>query len=118
LKKKMHRLMRHELRATSLALGSLAIGAGVTVIESVCTGQVYVPTLVLILQGGRDWGRAAALLVLYNLMFVLPLILIFWLTYRGLEMPALLAWSRRHVVPGKLLLAAFFLALAALLLWL
>jgi len=89
-------------------------GAGVTVLESVCTGQLYLPTLVMVSReggGARVWG----LLALYNVMFIVPLFAVFLLAASGFRSQRLAELSRRHVVPSKVLLAAVFLALAALL---
>jgi hypothetical protein len=51
-------------------------------------------------------------------MFILPLIIVLWLTWRGLKTAELLAWSRRNVVFSKCLLGFFFLSLATLLMML
>lgn len=110
-----HAVMRQGLKTRHLALGAFGIGVVVTVLESVCTGQVYVPTLVLVLRSGTGAGMAAGYLVLYNLMFILPLAIVLGLTWHGLRTARLLEWSRRHVVVGKCLLGLLFLALAALL---
>jgi cytochrome c biogenesis protein CcdA len=91
---------------------AFAVGAGVTVLESVCTGQVYVPTLALVVKSGTAVARGIAYLLLYNLMFILPLVIALWLTYRGMGLTRLLAWSRNNVVTGKVMLGIFFLALA------
>lgn len=111
-----HAIMRRGLKTRHLALGGFAIGAAVTVLESVCTGQVYVPTLVLVLRSGAGAGAAGGYLALYNLMFILPLTIVLGLTWQGLRTVRLLEWSRRHVAAEKCLLGLLFLALAALLL--
>ncbi|MDP2991452.1 MAG: hypothetical protein Q8O57_12910, partial [Kiritimatiellota bacterium] len=110
-----HAMMRRGLQSRHLILGGIGIGAAVTALESICTGQVYVPTLVLVLRSGSSFLRATIYLALYNLLFILPLIIIFWLTWRGLKTAELLAWSRRNVVFSKCLLGFFFLGLATLL---
>jgi len=110
-----HAVIRRGLRSRHLILGGLGIGAAVTALESVCTGQVYVPTLVLVLHSGSSFLQAAAYLALYNFLFILPLILVFWLTWQGLQTAELLVWSRRNVVFSKCLLGFFFLGLAVLL---
>jgi len=118
LKTRLHGLVRTGVRSHHIAVAGVLLGAAVTLIESVCTGQVYVPTLVLVVRAGRSAGHALTLLGLYNLMFVTPLIIVFALVYKGLETPALLKWSRANVVPGKLLMAALFVAMAVLIiLW-
>jgi len=111
-----HAIMRRGLKTRHLALGGFAIGAAVTALESVCTGQVYVPTLVLVLRSGTGAGVAVGYLALYNLMFILPLTIVLCLTWQGLRTARLLEWSRRHVAAEKCLLGLLFLALAALLL--
>ena len=115
-KQRIHAIMRRGLAWRHLLLGGFAVGSAVTALESVCTGQVYVPTLVFILKSGQSGPRALGYLVVYNLMFVLPLLVILALTYRGLQMPRLLDWSRRNVVLSKILLGLFFVVMAALIL--
>lgn len=93
----------------------LVCGAGVTLLESVCTGQMYLPTLVFMSREGggcRAWG----LLLLYNVLFIVPLFAVFTLGALGVRSQRLADWTRRHVVPSKLLLAVVFLALSAFLL--
>ena len=114
LKRRIHGIMRSRLRTQSLVAGGLVIGVAVTALESVCTGQVYVPTLVVVIRGGEANSRAWAYLLLYNLMFVLPLAAAFVMTYFGLRTETLLTWSRRNVVFSKLLLGFFFVGLLAL----
>jgi len=69
------------------------------------------PTLVLMSReggGSRAWG----LLLLYNILFVVPLLAVFVLSALGVRSQRLVDWTRHHVVPSKLLLAlvAFLLA--------
>lgn len=119
IKKQIHRVMRGGLGSASLIAGGLITGTVVTALESVCTGQVYVPTLVLILKNSAfSAGRAWLYLVSYNLMFVLPIVLVFAAVYRGLRTDVLLAWSRKNVVFSKSLLALFFLGMAGLIVFL
>ena len=92
------------------------MGVVVTVLESVCTGQVYVPTLVLMLKQGESVLRCTSYLVVYNLIFVLPLAVTLALTCGGLSTPALVEWSRRNVTVSKTFLGIFFLVMTGLLL--
>ncbi|NQT91562.1 MAG: hypothetical protein HQ559_02290 [Lentisphaerae bacterium] len=116
VKLKIHDIMRSRLRSGNLVAGGLVIGTAVTALESVCTGQVYVPTMVVVIKSGGPATRAWLYLLLYNTMFVTPLVCAFILTYRGLRAETLLQWSKRNVVTSKMLLGAFFLAMAALIL--
>lgn len=114
VKQRIHRVMRTRMRTGNLVAGGLLVGATVTALESVCTGQVYVPTLVVVVRSGVSSARAWLYLLLYNAMFVAPLVVAFLLTYFGLRTQTLLKWSKRNVVASKVLLGGFFLGMAAL----
>ncbi len=118
MKKRIHDVMRRGLGTGHLVLGGLFIGAAVTALESVCTGQVYVPTLVLILKDNASQVRAWVLLLLYNALFIFPLVVVFIAVYCGLRTETLLTWSRKNVVLGKFLLGGFFVLMAVLILFL
>jgi len=112
IKARIHAVMREGIGARSLVAGGAVVGVLVTVLESVCTGQMYVPTLVVMAKNGisKAWGY----LLLYNLMFMVPLVTVFILTYFGLRTPTLLDWSRKNVVTSKVLLGLVFVLLAVL----
>ena len=74
-----------------------------------------VPTLVMIVKLGGKSTQAWIYLVVYNLMFIVPLIVAFVLTYRGMQAQALLRWSRDNVVLSKVLMGCFFLAMVLVL---
>ena len=115
MKKRIHGVMHRGLGNTSVILGGLFTGTAVTALESVCTGQVYVPTLVLILKDSTfSEPRAWLLLLFYNLMFILPLVIVFAAVYSGLRTDALLTWSRKNTVASKFLLALLFAIMALL----
>ena len=118
MKKRIHAVMRRGLKSGHLIVGGLFIGMLVTALESVCTGQVYVPTLVLILKNNAlADSRAWIYLMAYNLLFVLPLVLVFIAAYFGLQTETLLCWSRRNVFVSKILLGLFFTGMALLFLF-
>lgn len=117
IRTRIHRIMRRGLTARWLFLGSFAIGFLVTLLESVCTGQVYVPTLVY-LSSQANSREALGLLVLYNVMMVAPQVVVFWATYYGVTNERLLAWNRTDALLSKILLGLLFAGLAALLAWL
>ncbi len=117
LKRRIHAVMRNRLKTRSLLLGSVATGFVVTLLESVCTGQLYVPTLVFMTKTAEQSGSAVLLLLLYNAAFVVPLVLVFAAAHRGMTNERLVAWSRRNVVPSKVSLGVFFSLLAGVM-WL
>ena len=91
-------------------------GIAVTLLESLCTGQIYLPALALIARTASSPWRALGYLAGYNLMFILPLLVVLALTLAGLRFIRLMRWSRRTVILAKILAALLFLALAGLLL--
>ena len=112
IKRRIHAIMKEGINARSLVAGGIIIGTLVTALESVCTGQMYVPTLVVMAKSGMS--KAGGYLLLYNIMFVMPLVVVFILTCFGLRAPTLIDWSKKNVVISKVLLGSFFLVLAAL----
>ena len=113
-KERIHGIMKQGLGMGNLLLGGLVTGGAVTVLESICTGQVYVPTLVLVIKSSPSASKAWSYLLLYNLMFIVPLAVVFLLTFFGLRTHTLLEWSKRNVVMSKILLGIFFLAMGVL----
>jgi cytochrome c biogenesis protein CcdA len=115
-KTRIHSLMRSRLGTGGSILSGLVTGAGVTVLESVCTGQSYVPVLMYMLKKDCSNFYVWLLLVVYNLLFVLPLAVVFVCFHRGMQLTALIEWSKRNLVVVKILLGLFFSAMAVLLL--
>jgi len=108
----VHSLIRHKISKFHLAVAAIGLGSLVTAIESICTGQVYIPTLVYLVKADEKTCQSLFYLVLYNMAFVLPLLIVFLLVWRGMQLETLVAWSRNHVVISKLIMGTFFLLLA------
>jgi cytochrome c biogenesis protein CcdA len=117
IKSGIHAFMNARLGVGGPILGGLITGAGVTVLESVCTGQSYIPTLAYIIKSDGSDVHAWVLLLVYNLLFILPLAAVFICFHRGVQLQALIGWSKRNLVGAKILLGLFFAAMAVLLLW-
>jgi cytochrome c biogenesis protein CcdA len=125
LKKKIHRIIRErggeleENRAgSSLRLISAAVLIAfiITLLQSTCTSQVYLPTILFVTSVPSLRGSAALYLILYNLIYVLPLVAIFTAVYWGTSSEQLAFFLQRRASTLKLLTAFFFFALAGLLL--
>ena len=65
------------LHGSYLVVGALGLGATVSLVELVCTGQVYVPLIRYMTSVSADRLRALGLLLVYNTAFVVPLIVVF-----------------------------------------
>ena len=120
LKVRIHKIMGFFLRdkqksTLRLVLAALAVGFCVSLVEAVCTGQVYVPTCVLIMQDPQFRSCAALYLVLYNLMFIIPLVAVFVLALLGYESKGFNDFFKKHLGLTKILLCLVFLVLFLLL---
>jgi cytochrome c biogenesis protein CcdA len=116
LKNRIHKIIREGAHFRHFALGAVLTGFLVTLLESVCTGQVYLPALVLLAKQNPSSVKWISYLVLYNLMFIGPLIVIFVAAYAGTGLVTMLSWSKRDVVIGKILMGLLFIGLAVLML--
>jgi len=112
IKNLIHRIIRKQTRVHTVVVGSFVTGFLVSLLELACTGQVYWPVLVII---SRSRMQQIALLLLYNLAFILPLLAVFLFAWLGLSSEKLTALFRRHVAVIKFLLAALFFGLFAFL---
>ncbi|MBM4341198.1 MAG: hypothetical protein FJ110_16840 [Deltaproteobacteria bacterium] len=126
LKKKIHRIIRTKStemegaqgnQAMRFLLAAIFIGFIVTLLQSTCTSQVYLPTLLFITHIPSLRGNAMFYLVLYNLVYVLPLLVIFGIVYWGVTSEQLSFFLQRRASTIKLLTACFFFALAGILIF-
>lgn len=120
-KEKIHKIIRYFLRdknksAFRLFCAAVVVGFLVSLIEAVCTGQVYLPTIAVILkEANQDFWRAMLYLLTYNLMFIVPLVIIFALSLLGYESKTFNDFLRKHLGLTKLALCLLFLGLLILL---
>ncbi|MDP2939268.1 MAG: DUF1573 domain-containing protein [Candidatus Omnitrophota bacterium] len=94
-----------------LAIAALSSGFIVSILESVCTGQLYLPTIVYVLGIEHLRLRAVLFLFLYNLMFILPLIIIFLFALWGMTSESFAKLAKTHLAKIKIATSAVFLGL-------
>ncbi len=87
----------------------------VTLLDSLCTGQIYIPVLALISREAEAW-RSFMFLAVYNLAFIAPLIVIFILAAKGADSERMSRWSKRNVFPSKIAMGIVFVILGVLVL--
>lgn len=114
----IHEFIRTRLGRNARMSGAFLVGVVVTAIEAVCTSQTYAPVLAIVAANEPGFSTEVAYLLLYNLLFILPLLVILGLTWKGMPLARLLDWARGNVVPGKLLLGTFFATMAFAMFWL
>lgn len=115
VKKAIRAIAEASWRGPAVVAAGLGCGFLVTLLDSLCTGQVYVPVLALIAREPGAW-RSFALLALYNLAFIAPLVAVFMLAAKGADAAQMSHWSKRNVFPSKLALGVVFALLGFLIL--
>lgn len=110
LKRRIHGVIREGSRHSRFVIAAFVIGLLVSVLELACTGQVYLPILMMISMGGQG-VRPYGYLLAYNLAFIVPLGAVFILAYFGLTHEQLTRFMQRHAALVKFSTALLFLAL-------
>jgi len=109
LKTRIRSVIRVQAKSTHFVLAAFASGIVISLLELACTGQVYLPTIVYMMKQGSL--TAVGYLLLYNVAFVLPLIVIFVLAWLGMTSEALITWQKKHTAAVRFAMALLFLAL-------
>lgn len=118
-----HRRAPQEKQAASrpglsrLFLSALGCGFLVSLLEAVCTGQVYLPTISFVLKSTSLKFEALGYLLLYNIMFSVPLLVIFVLALLGTTNQQFSGFLKRHLGLVKILMAVLFFGLGGYLIW-
>ena len=115
LKKKIHEIIREQARFKGGLLATFGAGFIIAVCTVICTGQVYLPTIGFVMGIPELKKNAVFNLVLYNIMYIVPLVGVFVLTFFGVTSEKIALVTKKHTGTVKLLTAALFLALAGLL---
>jgi cytochrome c biogenesis protein CcdA len=113
MKRRIHGSIRSYARTASLVGSALVLGVLVSVFELACTGQVYFPTLAYLARADSD-VRSFLLLGLYNVGFILPLLVVFSLSYAGVSSDRVTRVFQQNLGLVKLATAVLFLVLAIL----
>ncbi|MBI9103434.1 MAG: DUF1573 domain-containing protein [Spirochaetales bacterium] len=113
MKKRIHKSVRTYSRSTALAGSSILMGFLVSIFELGCTGQIYFPTITYMIKTKGSLS-GYFMLALYNFAFILPLLLIFFITYRGVSSDKVTAIFQKNLGAVKLFTAVLFIVLAVI----
>lgn len=112
VKKAIHKVISLNLQGKNLIFWTLLTGFLVTLLEAVCTGQVYLPTIILIAKSSDMRLIGWLYLALYNFLFVLPLLIIVVMVNYGLTWQKLVATSKKTLTVVKIIMGCIMLLLA------
>jgi len=117
LKKMIHSTIRKNVKLGNYVLMAAVTGFVVSLLELACTGQIYLPTIMFISTIPKLRVNALLYLIFYNLMFVLPLVFVFTLSYWGTSSQQIGALTQKYFGKIKLAMTFIFFGLAVLLLF-
>jgi hypothetical protein len=126
LKKRIHQTIREtsgnleangEGHSVRLLFTAIIIGFVVTLLQFTCTSQVYLPTILFVTNIPSLRGSAVFYLILYNLIYIAPLLVIFGIVYWGVTSEQLSFFLQRRASTIKLLTSLFFFVLAGILIF-
>ncbi|MEK7122214.1 MAG: hypothetical protein AAB807_01420 [Patescibacteria group bacterium] len=92
-----------------LFLTTAALGVFVVLVELPCTGAPYLAILGLLAKG--KYALAVPFLLIYNFVFILPLIVIISLAYLGTSSERLEIWRKKHRALMRLFIGLFLVCL-------
>jgi thiol-disulfide isomerase/thioredoxin len=117
LKNMIHSAVRKNVRLSNYILMAAVTGFIVSLLELACTGQVYLPTIMFISTIPELKANALFYLFFYNLMFVVPLVLVFSFTYWGTTSAQWATLTQKNFGKIKMAMTLLFFGLAGLLLY-
>jgi cytochrome c biogenesis protein CcdA len=111
VKLRIHKIISGNLSGTSLAIGAIITGFLVTLLEAICTGQMYVPFIVAMTSDDSLKITGYLYLAFYNFLFVLPLLIVMVLAYYGMKWNELAKKTQNNMVKIKIVLGIVMVGL-------
>ena len=111
--KKMMTKFTEKLEEGSIMIYVIAffIGVVISFTEFLCTGQAYFTAILHLIHFSNHIGRGIILLLIYNLIFVLPLIIIAVVAAKSKSVMSVSSFMRKHLHWIKLFNVIVFLAI-------
>ncbi len=112
LRMRINATIREGRKTRAYVIGAFITGILISFLELACTGQIYLPTIIFVSSIPELKVQAFLYLILYNLMFIIPLIVVFILAYYGTTSKDLTNFLHKHASAVKLGMVFLFLGLA------
>jgi cytochrome c biogenesis protein CcdA len=117
LRRRINATIREGRKARSFILSAFFVGILISFLELACTGQVYLPTIIFVSSIPELRLQAILYLVLYNLLFILPLVVIFVLVYFGTTSKDLTRFLQEKAAAVKFAMGFVFILLGGWLIY-
>jgi cytochrome c biogenesis protein CcdA/thiol-disulfide isomerase/thioredoxin len=111
LRKQINSRIRAGRKASAYVWFAFITGLIISMLELACTGQIYLPTIIFMTSQDSMQLQAIFYLLLYNLMFIIPLIIVFILAYYGTNSKDLTKFLEKHATKIKIGMSILFSAL-------
>jgi len=109
LRQKIYKILQVTAkRRVFIGLAFLA-GIVISLLELVCTGQIYLPTIVFMNQATNYQPHVVGFLLLYSVCFIIPLLLVFFLFFWGIRSQKIGEFAKKHIATAKLLITGVFM---------
>jgi cytochrome c biogenesis protein CcdA len=115
MRQRINAVIRKNVKLRHYIIGAFGMGFAISLLELACTGQVYLPTVLFIINTQGIKIRAVLLLIAYNIAFIVPLIVIFALFWHGSTEKRISQWLQKHGAKIKLAMGLLFIFLAVFL---
>jgi cytochrome c biogenesis protein CcdA len=114
LKKRIHHSIKSYAKSAALITSTIILGFLVSIFELACTGQWYFPFIAYSVQVKREISHYLILLI-YNFFFILPLAIVFILSYIGVSSEHITKIFQKNMGRTKIFFSIFFLIMAVIL---
>lgn len=111
LRMRINATIRKTRKSRAFVAAAFITGIAVSLLELACTGQVYLPTIIFVMSVPELKAQATFFLLLYNLLFIAPLVVVFVLTYYGSGTKEFSGFLQQRASTVKLGMSFLFLAL-------
>ena len=112
IKALIRKVMKTGVKSYYLLPGIFFVGVVVTLLESACTAQLYLPTMVMLYDHSGLSFHTFLLLLLYNLMCIMPLVGVFCALLFGINSFSFVKFNKKQIVYSKLFLSLLFFVFA------
>ena len=114
VKLRIHKIITTNMKGSRLIIGTVVTGFLVTLLEAVCTGQVYLPTIVMMTNSASGGMKLTGwlYLLLYNFIFIVPLLAVMIAVYYGMTWNKLSKMMQNNLTLLKILLGTVMVGLA------
>ena len=112
LKDRIRKRLRVTAHGGSLIIGSFVSGIIISFLEAACTGQTYMPIISALVADNTTSAKGYWLLLIYNILFIIPLMAVFFAVFFGITSEQIGNIARKRVWITKTVLGVMFLTIA------